>query len=107
MRDARSLTGRWVRDSHGFAHQGDDDKTVYVRGDTKATADRSTWTMWAVMEVKPHGVPFLAGWSTRQSLIPEFWSEPVETVDGLTHLSLIVVALTLEDDPRFADMPSY
>lgn len=117
MRDARTADGVWAKDAE-----------VHVSGDHNVQADRSTWKTRAVLEIEPRNVPFFIGWKTERYTAAEFYSQPAVTlyggklsmgvgdqdvwfvarpVDGRTQLQLYVVELTTEDDPKYADLPSY
>jgi hypothetical protein len=121
MRDSRTYQGMWTRDiSEGPTAE------VLVRG--ISGAHRSTGLTMAVLRIQPEGVTFRIGWRTEAFPVPEFYNVPAQTQAGLlamgvgaedvtfvaraldpatTQLSLELVEITREDNPRYADTPRY
>jgi hypothetical protein len=123
MYDARTPEGVWVRDLELFEVDGPQsqlDAAILVAG---ASGGRN----WAILEITPHDVPFQIGWTNQYSPTVERYSIQVEplkgliamrvdkdrvhfvarALDGVTKLTISLVAKVTEDDHAFSEIPHY
>lgn len=116
MLDAHSKNGRWVKDAQ-----------VYINGDQKVQAERTSWQQVAVLEVSPGNVPFLIGWRTGQFDAAEFYSEAIRPlqkrfgmkigdegvwfvarpIDSRTPLVIELIDIVRMDDSNYSNLPLY